>query len=178
MMKFYFFFLPFLFLCYTASAQQSFKIDGFIIREDLIQNDKIAIIATDSLKNPLTSINGTYNFSINGFKQELNFNDGIAVSSLAIEKSSFLYVKHANEESEASKMYYVFKNSGGLTFVSISWYILLAIPIGLVLLGYMFRKMIGVVIFMLMIYIYFNYSKGLSLSTFLESIIDGLKNMF
>jgi len=43
---------------------------------------------------------------------------------------------------------------------------------------YMFRKVVGFIIFLLLAYIYFNYSKGLTLSTFIESIIDGLKGLF
>lgn len=177
-MRIYLSFFLFLFLSVEANAEKNLKIEHFIIREDISQNNKIAIIATDSLENPVTWINGTYNFTINGFKQELEFNDGIAISPLAIEKSSFLYLKHENEEGNASEMYYLFKNSSGFTLINISWYVLLAIPIGLVLLGYMFRKLIGIAVFFLMVYIYFNYSKGLSISTFLESIFDGIRNIF
>jgi len=170
-------FLFFLISLY-ANAQKGFLIKNFTVKENLLQNNKIAVIATDSLDQPQESVNGTYSFTINGFKQLLKFNNGVAVSDMEIEKSAFVYIKHENEQSGPSKMYYIIKSDAGLNPVKISWYILLIIPIGLILIGYMFRKLIGIIIFILMAYIYFNYSKGLSFPTFLESIFDGLKNLF
>lgn len=161
-----------------ANAQESFLIKNFLIKENLLQNNKIAIIAADTLDQPQESINGTYSFTINGFKQLLAFHNGVAVSDMEIEKSAFIYIKHENEENQPSKLYYIIKNDTGLNPIKINWYVLLVIPIGLILLGYMFRKLIGLIIFVLMAYIYFNYSKGLSFPTFLESIFDGLKNLF
>ncbi len=165
-------------ICYCSYAQESFVIRNFVVKENLLQNNKIAIIATDSLDQPQESVNGTYSFTINGFKQLLEFNNGVAVSDMEMEKSAFVYIKHENEESGPSKMYYILKSDTGLNPVNISWYVLLIIPAGLILIGYMFRKLIGLIIFILMAFIYFNYNKGLSFSTFLESIFDGLKNLF
>lgn len=159
-------------------ANNEFQINHFIVKENLLKNSKIAIIATDSLEQPMESVNGTYNFSLNGFKQELKFNDGVAVCDMPIEKSSFIYIKHQNENGSASSIYYISKKDSGLNPLKISWYILIAIPLGLILLGYMFRKLIGLVIFILVVYIYFTQSKGLGLSTLLESILDGLKSFF
>ena len=153
-------------------------IKNFVVKESFLKADRIAIIATDSLKNPITSISGTYKFDINGFSKDLIFYDGVANCDMTIEKSTFMYIKHENDETDISNLYYIFKSSESLTPISISWYVLLAIPIGLILLGYMFRKLIGLMIFILMAYIYFNYSKGLSIGTFIESIFDGLKNLF
>lgn len=162
----------------SLNAQNSLFINSFIVKDNLINNSKIAIIATDSLDMPQESINGTFSFTINGFKQLLEFNNGVAVSDMEIEKSIFLYIKHENEKDGASQMYYVIKNDSGLNPIEINRYVLLAIPLGLILIGYMFRKLIGLIIFALMAYVYFNYSKGLSFPTFLESVFDGLKNLF
>jgi hypothetical protein len=162
----------------VANAQEDFLIKNFTVKENLLQNNKMAIIATDSLDQPQESVNGTYSFTINGFKQLLRFNNGAAVSDMEIGESAFIYIKHENEANDPSKMYYVIKSDTGLNPVKINWYVLLAIPIGLILLGYMFRKLIGLIVFILLAYIYFNYSKGLSFPTFLESIFDGLKNLF
>ncbi|MDA9555868.1 hypothetical protein N9R54_06515 [Pelobium sp.] len=162
-----------------SSASESFQhINSFTVKENLLKNDKLAIIATDSLAHPLENINGTFNFSVNGFKQSLYFNNGVAVCSLPIEKSSFVFIKHENENGSHSNLYYVVKHDGELNPIRISWYLLLAIPIGLILIGYMFRKLIGLIIFILVAIVYFNFSKGLSIPTFFESIFDGLKNLF
>ncbi|KHJ38115.1 hypothetical protein PBAC_16560 [Pedobacter glucosidilyticus] len=161
-----------------SQTPENFTIKNFIIKESFLKADKIAVIVTDSLKNPRTSINGTYKFDINGFSKDLIFHDGVANCDMPIEKSTFMYIKHENDETDVSNLYYIYKSSESLTPMSISWYFLLAIPIGLILLGYMFRKLIGLMVFTLMAYIYFNYSKGLSIGTFIESIFDGLKNLF
>jgi hypothetical protein len=48
----------------------------------------------------------------------------------------------------------------------------------LVLLAYMFKRFIIIAVIIFCIFLYFNYHNGLSIPTFFESIIDGLKNMF
>ena len=170
--------LLFFIVCSAVNAQEDFLIKNFTVKENILQNNKMAIIATDSLDQPQESVNGTYSFTINGFKQLLRFNNGVAVSEMEVEESAFIYIKHENEANDPSKMYYVIKSDTGLNPIKINWYVLLAVPIGLILIGYMFRKLIGLIVFILLGYIYFNYSKGLSFPTFLESIFDGLKNLF
>jgi hypothetical protein len=166
----------FSYLGYSAGLKQA--INYFIVKENLLKNEKIAIIATDSLENPLESINGVFNFSVNGFKQELQFNDGVAVCPLQIEKSAFIFIKHSNDFGNHSNLYYVYKKEKDLSPYKISWVFLIAIPILLILIGYMFRKLIGFVVFALVLFLYFNYSKGLTIPTFLESVLDGIRNLF
>lgn len=175
----YIFFL-FLTLIFSSSfAQGSLKaIDYFIVKENLLKNEKLAIIAADSLENPNESVNGTFNFSVNGFKQALVFNNGVAVCPLQIEKSAFVFIKHINENGTHSNLYFIYKKDTNLNPHKINWYLLLIIPIGLILIGYLFRKLIGLIILVLVVISYFNYSKGLSIPTFFESIFDGIKNIF
>lgn len=157
---------------------QNQNINYFIVKENLLKNEKLAIIATDSLEIPLEKINGVFNFSVNGFKQELNFHDGVSVCPLQVEKSAFVFFKHLNDKGSHSSLYFVYKKDKDLSPYKISWYLLLALPVGLVLIGYMFRKLIGFVIFILLILGYFYYSKGLSIPTFFESVFDGVKHIF
>lgn len=167
-----------MFISMNIFAQGAQNINYFTVKENLLKGQKLAIIATDSLENPDESINGIYNFSINGFKQELKFNDGVAVCPLQIDKSAFIFIKHINDLKSPSNLYFVYKKNTDLNPIKISWYLLLIIPIGFILIGYMFRRMIGFVIFILMILFYFYYSKGLSIPTFFESVFDGIKNIF
>lgn len=163
----------------TLLAQNNSQtINYFMVKENLLKNDKLAIIAADSLENPLENINGTFNFSVNGFKQELVFNNGVAVCPLQIDKSAFIFIKHMNESGSHSNLYFVHKKEGNLNPYKINWYLLIAIPIGLILIGYMFRKLIGIVLLIFIAFSYFNYSKGLSIPTFFESVLDGIKNLF
>lgn len=171
--------LVFTLFIHLAFAQNSAQnIDYFIVKENLLKNEKLAVIASDSLENPNENINGTFSFSVNGFKQELVFNNGVAICPLQIEKSAFVFIKHLNENGTHSNLYYIHKKDTNLNPYKISWYLLLIIPIGLILIGYMFRKLIGLIILVFVAFSYFNYSKGLSIPTFFESIFDGIKNIF
>ena len=176
----YFLILFFLLFIKTSFAQNITlqEINYFTVKENLLKNEKLAIIATDSLENSIETINGTFNFSVNGFKQELDFHDGVAVCPLQIEKSTFIFIKHPNDTGTHSKLYFVYKSDQNLRPFAINSVWLIAIPIILILIGYLFRKLIGLMIFILLIIFYFYYSKGLSLPTFFESIIEGIKNMF
>ncbi len=173
--------LGFLFIIFFQSVSGNTSIQTinyFMVKENLLKNEKLAIIATDSLNNPIETINGTFNFSVNGFKQELNFKEGVAICPLQIEKSAFVFIKHLNDFGSHSNLYFILKQDRDLKPYKINWYLLLALPVGFILIGYMFRKLIGIVILILVAFTYFNYSKGLSAPTFFESIIDGIKNLF
>ena len=177
-MKYIFTILCFLAIQNLFSQTSTQTINYFVVKENLLKNEKLAIIASDSLNNPLESVNGTFNFSVNGFKQELIFSNGVAICPLQIEKSAFVFIKHINEFGSHSNLYFIQKQNRDLKPYKISWYLLLALPIGLILIGYMFRKLIGLMVFILIALIYFNYNKGLSVPTFFESVFDGLKNIF
>jgi len=174
----------FLILLFSLSLNSVFgalntqEINYFIVKAPILQDNKLAIIASDSLQHPLEQINGTYNFSVNGFKQELIFENGVAICPLQIEKSAFVFIKHHNQTSDPSNLYFIYKEGQNAKPYRINWYLLLMIPIGLIMMGYLFRKLIGLVILILVVISYFNYSKGLSIPIFFESVLDGLKNMF
>jgi hypothetical protein len=51
-------------------------INNFLVKESLLKNSKLAIIAADSLDNPIEKINGTYTFSVSGFTQSLTLMKG------------------------------------------------------------------------------------------------------
>ncbi|GGI24939.1 hypothetical protein [Pedobacter mendelii] len=169
-----------LFLCLTGffAFAQTAAINNFIVKENLLKNNKLAIIAADSLDNPNENINGIYTFSVSGFTQSLKFNDGIAVLPLPIERSTFVYLKHQNDSGTHSKLIYVYKKDTDLTPYSINSLWLFIIPIILVILAFAFRKLIIFIVVVFLVFVYFNHSNGLNISTFFESIFDGLKNLF
>ena len=172
------FFLIFLCLCGFFGAAQTAAINNFIVKENLLKNNKLAIIAADSLDVPNENINGIYTFSVSGFTQSLKFNDGIAVLPLPIERSTFVYLKHQNDSGTHSKLVYVYKKDSDLTPYPINSLWLFIIPIVLVILAFAFRKLIIFAVIIFLVFVYFNHSSGLNLSTFFESIFDALKNLF
>lgn len=168
------------FLAFPVSAifaQQS-NINNFLVKESLLKNSKLAIVAADSLNNPLERINGNYTFSVSGFAHPLKFNEGVAVLPMQLERSAFVYIKHVNELGTHSKLVYVYKSDGNLTPYMISTMWLILFPLIVIFIAFMFRKLIIVAIIVLLIFIYFNHSNGLDLSTFFESIFDSLKRVF
>lgn len=162
---------------FYCSAQTA-AINNFLVKENLLKNSKLAIIAADSLNNPNEKINGIYTFSVSGFTQSLKFNDGIAVLQLPIDKSTFVYIKHQNDAGTHSKLVYVYKKDTDLTPYAINSLWLFIIPIILVIIAFAFRKLIIFVVIAFLVFVYFNHSSGLNLATFFESIFDGLKNLF
>jgi len=161
----------------TGFAQKS-DINNFIVKESLLKNSKLAVIAADSLEQPKETINGIYTFSISGFTQPLKFNDGVAILPMQLDKSAFVYIKHQNDKGTHSKLLYIYKKDGTLNPFTINSLWLVLFPLLLVFLAFAFRKLIIFVVIILLVYIYFNHSNGLNLSTFFETIFDSLKNVF
>lgn len=157
---------------------QTAAINNFLVKENLLKNNKLAIIAADSSNVPNENINGTYTFSVSGFTQILKFNDGIAVLPLPIDKSTFIYIKHQNDTGTHSKLVYVYKKDADLSPYAINSLWLFIIPIALVIIAFAFRKLIIFVVIAFLVFVYFNHSAGLNIGTFFESIFDGLKNLF
>ncbi|MHA4896467.1 hypothetical protein ACXZ1K_17070 [Pedobacter sp. PWIIR3] len=163
---------------FCISYAQNSEINNFLVKESLLKNSKLAIIAADSLENPIETINGLYTFTISGFTQEVTFHDGIAVLPMQLENSAFVYIKHQNDKGTHSKLVYVYKKDGNLSPYAFNSFWLVLFPVILIVLAFAFRKFIIVAVILMLIFIYFNHSNGLSLSTFFETIFDGLKSVF
>jgi hypothetical protein len=65
--------LIFIWLTSISVYAQESDINNFLVKENLLKNNKLAIIAADSLENPIEKINGNYTFIISGFTQILNW---------------------------------------------------------------------------------------------------------
>lgn len=166
----------FLFISGTCFAQNA-NINNFLVKESLLKNSKLAVIAADSLGNPIESINGVYTFSVSGFSQSLSFNDGVAVIPLQIDKSTFVYIKHQNDQGTHSKLLYVYKKDGDLNPFTISRIFLIVIPLVIIVLAFAFKRFIYIAIILLLVFFFFSYSNGLNISTFFETTFDYLKNL-
>lgn len=171
----------FLFISVSLYAQNTFtnyNIKSFAVKQNQVNSQKLTVFALDTLTKTNKKIKGNYVFTVNGLSQSLLFNNGEAVLNLPLKKSSFLYVKFDNEINNPSNLYYVYKTDSSLTPFKVNLFWLLVIPIGLILIGYMFKKIIGLAIFFTSVYFYFNHSSGLSMGIILQTIFDGLKSIF
>ncbi|MFD0792548.1 hypothetical protein ACFQZX_02905 [Mucilaginibacter litoreus] len=167
-----------LFSVFSLSYADAVIINQFVVKENPFAKDEIAIVAVDTAGNIKEGISGVFTFSVNGFTEALKFDKGTAFYRHKIEKSSFVYVRHSNDAGTHSILYYVYRHDSKLSPIKISWMLLVAIPVALVLLGYMFKRFIIIAIIIFCIFLYFNHSNGLSIPTFFQSIIDGLKGIF
>jgi hypothetical protein len=170
--------LPFFCVVSCFAFGDNLLIKQFAVKENPFAKDEIAIVATDSLNNIREDVSGVFTFTINGFQEPLSFDKGTAFYHHKLNKSSFMYLKHQNEVGTSSILYYIFKRDTSLTPIHISWVLLLAIPIGLFLLGYAFKRFLIIAVIIFCIFLYFNYHNGLSIPTFFETIFDGLKRVF
>jgi hypothetical protein len=167
-----------LFIANNCVFADTIAIKHFVVKENPFAQNEIAVVATDSLSNIQEKVNGVFSFTMNGFEEALKFDKGTAFYRHKMERSSFLYVKHINDAGTHSILYYIYKHDSKLTPIHISWVLLLAIPLGLILLAYLFKRFIIIALIIFCIFLYFNHHNGLSMPTFFESIIDGLKGMF
>ncbi|MXV15689.1 hypothetical protein [Hufsiella ginkgonis] len=152
-------------------------LENFIVKENLLKNNKIAIIAATQKDVPVDTVNGTFIFSVNGFRQELTFKDGVAVVPQQLERSTFLYVKHVNDSGTHSRLYYVVKKDDNLDPYHINWAFLIIVPLVLVILSILFKRFIIIAAILLIILFLFNHNQGLGLGTFFETVIDGMKRL-
>ncbi|MGN6637544.1 MAG: hypothetical protein ACTHJ8_01420 [Mucilaginibacter sp.] len=174
-------FVPaFLILIFSAAFARADKIaiSHFAVRENPFAKNEIAIVAIDTSNNILENVNGLFAFNINGFDENLKFEKGTAFYHRKLDKSAFLYVKHVDDSGTHSVLYYVYKGTNSLTPIHISWLLLLAIPVVLIILGYMFKRFIIIAIIIFIVFLYFTHHNGLGAGTFFESIFDGLKSLF
>ena len=170
--------LSFVLIPIESHAQGVPGINHFIVKENLIKNGKLAIIATDIEENPIDSISGTYRFVINGFEQSLSFNEGVAITPHAIENSAFVFIKHHNQQGSHGRLYYVLKNDRGLNPIAINWYYLILIPAFILLIAYLFKRVMILALVILIGLFIFNYSKGLNLENLFETIVHGIKDWY
>jgi len=167
-----------LILASTFAFADSIAINNFEIRENPYAQNQISVVATDTAHNVLQNITGTFLFTVNGFEDTLKFNSGVAFYKHTIDRSTFIYARHVNDSGTHSMLYYIYKSEYKLVPVHISWVVLLAIPLALILLAYMFKRFIIIAVIIFCIFLFFNYHNNLSIPTFFQSIVDGLRSIF
>ena len=160
-----------------TSWSKANSIHDFTVKENLSQNGKLAIIATDSLEKTNNGINGLYKFTINGFQQDLQFTDGVAVTNNPIESSTFVFFKHKSPAKEIGKLYFLRLTEKGITPYKISGLLLIIIPLLVLFIAYKFKRFLITLLILAAIYLYLNYSKGLDVKQLIESTLLGLKDL-
>ena len=162
----------------TLAFADGIPITHFEVKENPFAEGEVAIVAVDTAHHILENVTGNFTFIVNGFEEQLTFDKGTAFYRHKIAKSAFMYLKHQNDSGTSSILYYIYNRNDKLTPIHISWILLLAIPCGLFLLAYMFKRFIIIAIVIFCVFLYFNHANGLGMPTFFGSVIDGLKGLF
>lgn len=160
----------------TGSFQASAKepIHDYRLSPALFENNSIHIQAIDETGNEDSRIKGHYPFIVNGFEKRLLFIDGKAAYPDNLKGSAFLYMKYENPEKPVPRLFFVYRSDAGLVPVKISLFWLLAIPLGLVVLSFLFRRLI--IIAVILIVLFFVFNKGLSVSRYAGALSDWVQS--
>src|ERR1700712_5753078 len=132
-------------------------IKQFVIKENPFAESEVAVVAVDSAGAVQEKVDGLFAFTINGFQEQMKFDKGTAFYRHKLEKSSFFYVKHINDAGTHSMLYYIYKQDGKLHPFHVSWMLLVIIPLGLLLLAYVFKRFVLIAIVIFCIFLYFNH---------------------
>jgi len=142
------------------------------VKTTFLDNTKLTLIAEDSLGNEDKGINGSYPVEINGFEHNLVFILGRSQCPGNLKNSTFLSLKPQSGSLTKPNIFLLVQWGGGIYPQKISSFWLLAVPIGLIFLGYLFRKMI--IFLIVLVFLFFFFNKGLDPITYLKHIYDWL----
>ncbi len=155
-------------LCLTGSAKV--PITNFTIKEELFTHNKLHIVAQDSMGNTEPRVRGRYTFKVNGFEKILVFSGGIAEFPDILKTSVFLYIKLEGGGRPVPRLFFVMQSGAGTFPVKISLMWLVAIPLALVIVSFIFKRVIYLALILVVLFFIFN--KGLDLSNYLTAIKD------
>lgn len=153
-------------------------IENFIIRASESHPNKVEVVACDSLDMPLRQVNGDVFFNVNGFRQNLYMRSGVAALPQEIDQSTFLYVRHQADGGLKAKLYYLFKRDSSIWTVKVNSWVLMALPVLLIIVASIFRKLIVIAAMLFVAFFMFGATNGLTMSTWISTLLDGLKNLF
>lgn len=160
-----------------VSADDMMVIHDFDVREHMLKNGKLAIVALDTAGIPQERVDGSYQFVVNGFQQSIRFNEGIGVAAQPIESSTFVFVKHKNHTGSVGKLFYVSKKENDLKIYPVNWYYLILIPLVILIIAYLFKRLLILALIVLAGWFIFNYNKGLDFGNLLDTIVHGIRGI-
>lgn len=138
---------------------------------ELNEHNQVIIKALKQVA-PDSPLNLAHSFAINGMPIVFNFKAGVAVLPAHLGKLSLLYIGPMQQpvNTIAAKMYFLFDLFGKKQLIQTPLWLIVCIPIGLIVLGFLVRKLLVYALIIGLIYLMIN--KETSLSLFLQAIYD------
>lgn len=162
----------------TSLLGSTADIYDFTVKENLSQNGKLAVIALDTSEQTDNQIQGLHRFSINGFQQDLYFNDGVAVTTHPLTSSTFAFFKHESSAHEIGHFFFLRVTKAGVKTYRINSILLIVIPLIVLYIAYKLKRFLITLLILVLIYYYMNQTKGLDPSQLMEGIVSGLRGWF
>ncbi|HLR00158.1 MAG TPA: hypothetical protein VK102_07250 [Sphingobacterium sp.] len=152
-------------------------IRNFEVKEYITGNGTLAILALDSLKEADDKPNGTFRFIINGFENDLDFRDGVALFPQTLSTSTFVFLKHNPDGQEIGKYYYIMKKGKSVKTLELNGITLLLVPLFILFVAYIFKRFLLVFVLLGIVFLYFYFSQGLDVGPFMDNIFFSLKKL-
>lgn len=146
------------------------KIYELKVKTTFLDNSNLTLVALDSLDHEDKSINGKYTIDIKGTEYNQIFLLGRSQFPLSQKKSTFISLKPITESGAKPNFYFLFRSGFGIYPQIIPFYWIIGVPLGMVLLGYMFRRLILIIVILVILFFLFN--KGLDPLHFAKGIYD------
>lgn len=157
----------------TNKEANNFTIVDFKLEMDENSNG-LVVYTLDSNAHIDSTISGVFPFEINQIIQNLQFSNGRAVYPNAIKSKQFLFLQKDNPN--ASKFYYVIHGEIFHKIIQIPLWLLWFIPLIMLILAYLFRKII-ILIFLLLFFGFF-YFGGMDFSAMMNVLKEGFMSIF
>ncbi len=153
------------------SLAEMFPINDFKLEREANQAKNLYVIALKDDGQINQSIEGKYEFVINGFIEKLNFDKGKAIIPEEIG-ASVLYVKHETLNNHIYHLYYLFAG----VIISIPLWLLIIIPILIVLIALFLKRIIFLLLFVL--FVFFFLFQGIDFSAFMNLMKEAINTIF
>lgn len=132
---------------------------------------KLSIEAIQSDENLDKSIEGKYEFVINGFIEKVDFKNGKAVLPAEM-KSDILFIKHEATNTSIYHLYYILAGF----VIPIPLWLLIIIPLIIIILALLIKRIIMLIFIVL--FVLFFMTQGIDFSSFVNLMTSAYHSLF
>ncbi len=140
------------------------------IKSRFLDKSNLTIIAKDSIGREENGINGIYPIEINGFEYRLFFIFGKASFPGKLRNSTLVSLKALDETVTQPSFYLLIRWPTGIYPQKVSVFWLIGIPLVILILCFLFRKLI--LVFGVVLILFFIFNKGVDPIHLFHSIYD------
>lgn len=154
------------------NLSELFPIQDFTLTRQIDEGQtKLTIIAEQKDATIDKSIEGKYEFVINGFVEKINFKNGAA--RLPDEmNSNVLFIKHETSNTANYHLYYILAGF----VIPIPLWLLIVIPIAIVIIALVIKRILMVLL--ILFFVLFFMTQGIDFSSFVNLMTSAYHSLF